>query len=257
MISRVQLMEKLKYSEWNDIEFKSAHSNSPKRVLKTVSAFANTNGGLIVFGVHLEAGRYVISGVKDIDKVQYEFLTQTRDPQQISYQLSIETQRLEFDEGTVLCFFINEAPSEAKPVSLNRNMGETYIRRGASNYKCDRDELADFIRNAMSSSSYDSQPIETNVETFYDEESLALYRSMIEVGFTLKDRTISNETFLKERGFVVEHKGRQFPTRAAVLLFGDSQPFQQCLDKIVVDMQWYNHPQSEYSAENRWGIERF
>lgn len=51
MISRIQLMEKLKYSEWDDIEFISANSNSPKRVLKTVSGFANTNGGLIVFGV--------------------------------------------------------------------------------------------------------------------------------------------------------------------------------------------------------------
>ena len=148
MISRVQLMEKLKYSEWDDIEFISEYSNSLMRVLKTVSAFANTNGGLIVFGVREKEGRYVIAGVQDFDKVQYEILSRIRDPQQISCQLSIEAQRIEFDEGTVLCFFINEAPSEAKPVSLHRNMGETYIRRGASNYKCDRDELADFIRNA-------------------------------------------------------------------------------------------------------------
>lgn len=253
MISRVQLMEKLKYSEWDDIEFISEDSNSLMRVLKTVSAFANTNGGLIVFGVREKEKRYVIAGVQDFDKVHYEILSRIRYPLQISCQLSIETQRIEFDEGTVLCFFINEAPSEAKPVSLNRNMGETYIRRGASNYKCDRDELADFIRNATSNASYDSQPIETNVETFYDEESLSLYRSMIEVGFTLKERTISSVTFLKERGFVVEHKGRQLPTRAAVLLFGDNQHFQQCLDKIVVDLQWYNHPKSEYSSENRWG----
>lgn len=253
MISRVQLMEKLKYTEWDDIEFKTAGSNSPKNVLNAVSAFANTNGGHIVFGVREKDGKFVISGVKDVDKVQNEFLTRTRDSQQISYQLSIEPQRLKLDDGHVLCFYIPEAPAEAKPVHLYKNLGQAYIRRGASNYRCDREELMDFIRNADTKSAYDAQPIEYDVETFFDKASLNWYRAEFEARKSAEERNIDDKTFLTENNFLTEKNGRQVPTRAAVLLFGDERHFRQCLSKIVVDMQWYNHPKSEYSPVRRWG----
>jgi ATP-dependent DNA helicase RecG len=41
----------LQAGEWNDLEFKEARASGPKSALETVSAFANTRGGWLVFGI--------------------------------------------------------------------------------------------------------------------------------------------------------------------------------------------------------------
>jgi len=45
-----ELKRLLKAGEWNDIEFKEARTAVPKSAFETVSAFANTHGGWLVFG---------------------------------------------------------------------------------------------------------------------------------------------------------------------------------------------------------------
>ena len=46
-----ELKKLLKAGEWNDIEFKEARRDVPKSAFETVSAFANSHGGCLVFGV--------------------------------------------------------------------------------------------------------------------------------------------------------------------------------------------------------------
>ena len=46
-----ELKDLLKAGEWNDIEFKEARTAVPKSAFETVSAFANTHGGWLVFGI--------------------------------------------------------------------------------------------------------------------------------------------------------------------------------------------------------------
>lgn len=252
MSTQQELLNCLDYDAWNDIDFKSASSNAPTKALKTVSAFANTGGGLIVFGVSEIEGRLKITGVKDVDRVQNEFLTLTRNLQKISLRLPILAECLHFDEGQVLCFGIPEAGAEDKPVHLNGDLSTAYIRKGASDYKCDREELLDFLRNSLSTTSYDSEPVKADADTFYDKKSLAWYRSEFEAERSREERNIKDSTFLKKLGFIVEHKGRIVPTRAAVLLFGNEEVFQRCLPKMVVDLHWYNHLAKEYNPIKRW-----
>src|SRR3989338_7523625 len=46
-----ELNKLLKAGEWKDVEFKEARTDVPKSAFETVSAFANTHGGRLVFGV--------------------------------------------------------------------------------------------------------------------------------------------------------------------------------------------------------------
>jgi len=46
-----ELKALLRAGEWNDAEFKEARRSVPKSAYETVSAFANTHGGWLVFGV--------------------------------------------------------------------------------------------------------------------------------------------------------------------------------------------------------------
>ena len=252
MINRDELLKKLDFAEWNEIEFKSASSNAPQSALKTASAFANTNGGIIVFGVSEINGKLKITGVKDVDRFHNEFLTLTRNPEKFSTHLPILAEALHFEEGHVLCFHIPEAQTEDKPVFLKGDIRASYIRKGANDFRCDREELMDFLRNSSARITFDNEPIETDAKSFYDKESLTWYRSKFENRRTKEESDIKDIAFLKKHGFIIESKERQVPTRAAVLLFGNQQNFQRCLPKMVVDLQWYNHRQEEYCPIKRW-----
>jgi len=50
-MTKDELLARLQSIEWSDIEFKEAAKDAPKNALSTVSAFANTAGGHLVFGV--------------------------------------------------------------------------------------------------------------------------------------------------------------------------------------------------------------
>ena len=69
-----EIIKKVKYgftlsSELPDLEFKTAKSNVPNDIWRTISAFANRKGGgLIVFGVSQESNSIV--GCSNLDLMQ-------------------------------------------------------------------------------------------------------------------------------------------------------------------------------------------
>lgn len=250
-MTRDELLEKLNSVEWDDIEFKEASWAVPKSALETVSAFANTRGGHIVFGVTEGNGTLTISGVTDVDKVQNEFLGQTRDSQKVSVTLPVTGHVHQLPEGTVICFHIPEASRNDKPVYLDRNPKKAFVRRGGGDYRCTGDELMRFIRDA-GSTPFDSETLELDPETFFDETTLRWYRTRFETSNPGKDGSVDDITFLRNWGLLVEADGQLLPTRAAVLVLGAAPFVRQLIPRIVVDLQLYRHSADEYSPSARW-----
>jgi hypothetical protein len=75
--------------EWKEVEFKEAQRNVPKSAYETVSAFANTEGGHLVFGVKKDGENFEIVGVLDVDGVQNSFLSTLRQPDKLSVTQSL------------------------------------------------------------------------------------------------------------------------------------------------------------------------
>ena len=73
-MTKDELIARLGKYEWNDVEFKKAQRDVPKNAYETVSAFSNTAGGYLVFGVKDTEGNFEIVGVIEVDKVQNDFL---------------------------------------------------------------------------------------------------------------------------------------------------------------------------------------
>ncbi len=59
-------------ADFTHLEAKEAKTDLPKHTWQTVSAFSNTRGGTIIFGV-AEEERFQITGVRDSAKLQHDF----------------------------------------------------------------------------------------------------------------------------------------------------------------------------------------
>jgi ATP-dependent DNA helicase RecG len=66
----VDILARLDWTEYGELEFKSARGGVPKSLWETYSAMANTEGGLILLGVEDDGE---VSGVSKPDKLRQQF----------------------------------------------------------------------------------------------------------------------------------------------------------------------------------------
>lgn len=251
-MTREELIERLKGYEWEDVEFKRAQRGVPEDVYSTVSAFANTGGGWLIFGVRQAGNQLEVAGVEDVDKVQNDFLSSLRTAGKLSRAIDARGELHNLDGKTVLVFRIPELPRTEKPVYLKGDIRQSYIRRGGGDERCTPREIERFLRDAA------DQPFDGKVlpdldpESFYDEPTLAWYRRRFDEREPGRHETLSDRDFLLEWGFVVEVEGKKAVTRAGTLLFGKGRHVRQCLPRPVVDFQLILEKYDVWNPERRW-----
>lgn len=250
-MTREELLERLQSIEWDDIEFKEASWAVPKSALSSVSAFANTTGGYLVFGIKEANGTFTVSGVIEADKVQNDFLGQVRDRNKISILLPIESTLHALDDSKVIVFYIPEAGRSEKPVFLDRNPKKAFIRRGGRDDTCTPDELMRFMRDAAADR-YDAEPLDLDVRQCFDRASVRWCRERFAASNPGKYGADDDARFLRKWGFLAERGGRLLPTRAAILVLGADEYVRQVLPRMTLDLHWYRHTAREYSASIRW-----
>jgi ATP-dependent DNA helicase RecG len=250
-MTRDELLARLQSIEWSDIEFKEAAWAAPRDALETVSAFANTAGGHLVFGVRQANGTFTITGVTNADEVQNTFLGWVRDQNKISVFLPIDGKVHALAEGTVLAFYVPEAQRNEKPVFIDRTPHKAYICRGGRDDTCTGDELLRFIRDA-SNIRYDAEPLDVDTSRCFDETSVRWYRARFAASNPGRDTAADDTAFLRNWGFLIEQGGVLRPTRAAILVLGSGEYVRQVLPRMVADVQLYRHASAEYDSAVRW-----
>ena len=251
-MEREELIERLKGYEWTDIEFKKAQKGVPESAYETVSAFSNTEGGWLVFGVRDGAGGFEIVGVLEVDSVQNEFLSVLRSGQKLNHVVAAKEGLIEEDGKALLVFHIPEARRQDKPIYLGGDIRKSFIRRGAGDERCTQGEIERLLRDAADER-YDGQAVEKDPESAFDSGSVKWYRETYE-------RRPGNRScvdlpdldFLDEMGLLVGQDGRRKPTRAAVLLFGNNAAFRQLLPRPVVDCQRFALDRAQEDTGARW-----
>jgi ATP-dependent DNA helicase RecG len=237
--------------EWKDVEFKEARIKVPKTAYETVSAFANTEGGHLVFGIRKQGSDFEIVGVLDVDKVQNDFISSLKPPK-VSKTIDVR-EHLHQEGGTdLLIFYIPESPRADKPIFLNGDIRRSFIRRGGCDICCTPEELKRFI-NDGAAERFDGQAVDFDLSTCFDTGSLKWYRRMYEGRPGNKSYAeLDDSDFLFELGLLIERSGSRLPTRAAILLFGRSGPFRQLLPRPVVDCQRFSMASDEEAIGRRW-----
>ena len=111
-MTKQQLITKLQDIEWEDFEVKEASGGVPKSSWETVSAFSNTAGGWLVFGV-LKASDYTVTGIKDAEKTEQDFKCNPGD--KFNKRISVKCKKYRIENKTVLAFLYpvcSERPAE-------------------------------------------------------------------------------------------------------------------------------------------------
>jgi ATP-dependent DNA helicase RecG len=247
-----ELLARLNKYEWNDVEFKKAQRGVPDDAYETVSAFANTAGGYLVFGVEDNRGSFEIVGVIEVDKVQNDFLSCLRAGRKFNRTISVQESAVEHEGKTLLVFHVPEASRNDKPIYLNNDIRKSYIRRGGGDEKCNGPEIERFLRDAAGTTYDGDVMIELDAEDFFDPTSVSWYRRVLQEKQANRHADLSDVEFLNEWGFVVESDHALRPTRAAVLLFGKARILRNLLPRSVVDFQRIDMAFDQWTPDRRW-----
>ena len=247
-----ELIELLNSYEWRDVEFKEARRDVPRSAYETVSAFANTEGGHLVFGVKKEGEELEIVGVLDVDKVHSDFLTVLRQTEKISVILDVREELHEQEGSHLLVFYVPEAHRSEKPVHLNRDIRRSFVRKGACDVRCSDNERNRFLIDAAAER-YDSLPVDRDPTTAFDDASIRWYRANYEGrSGNRSNAEMPDLDFLSVMGLLFEQDGERKPTRAAVILFGTEAAFRQILPRPVVDCQHFTVERDQADTGQRW-----
>ncbi|MFI3259646.1 MAG: putative DNA binding domain-containing protein [Rikenellaceae bacterium] len=171
-------------SESTEVEFKSAKGGFPGSFWETYSAFANTQGGVIILGVKEKNNKFSIDGLtkEQADKYLKEFWNNVNNPAHVSANILMNSavQVGEYQGSYLIIFDIPMAMREQKPVYLSRNPeSNTYKRNHEGDYRCTREEVRRMFADADVNTSRDSEIlIGFTIENDIHRESLKQYRNL-------------------------------------------------------------------------------
>lgn len=248
-----ELKARLNQLEWRDAEFKEATFDIPKNAYPTVSAFSNTEGGWIVFGIQAKDGQFTIKGVVNADDLQNGFIGTLRQKGKFSCAIAFKETQLHDGSDTVLVFYIPEVHRSDKPVYLDGRIDESYVRKGGTTQRCNRDEIEAFLRDAATERFEDHVVDTLEVDSCFDGESQKWYRRFFherQAGHETESR--SDIAFLEHFGLVLPVSGTLRPTRAAILLFGSNAAMHRVLPRQVVDFFIFQCKSADKLPEQRW-----
>lgn len=212
-----------------EIEYKSAKGGLPESLWETFSAFANTNGGVIVLGVKEKDGKYIPSFATQEQLLSYKkiFWDTVRNRGKISATLVAENDVMieNWQDAPVLIIKVPRASYNMRPVYLTHNpFGHTYIRNHEGDYCCSDEEVKRMFADAqVTQHSFDSDILPNFSMNDIDEETLRAYRQR----FLLRLEShpwneVDDLTFLTKIGVyrIDRETGKEGFTRGGLLMFG-------------------------------------
>jgi len=221
-----ELFDRLEELEWEDFEVKAAKTSIPKSSFETVSAFSNTNGGWLVFGIGQVNKTFEISGVKDVEKIEQDFTTVLRGDK-FNQKIRVRSMKYNFDGKAVLAFYV--PASEQKPVYFNSRKN-TFIRTGSGDQRATDAEIDAMYRDSFFGFK-DRELTDFTIDDL-DEKTITDYRIYMEnMNPGHRYNKLSTGQLLEKLQVVVD--GRV--TIGGLLVFGNEDNINRLLTDFRVD----------------------
>lgn len=159
--------------EQNNIEYKTtSRGRLPNDLWQTVSAFANSDGGKIYFGVRPDGTREPLSSA-DIDKIQRDFSSLCMDAMSVKI-----IPEFKVENGTIVAI-IEPTQAANRPVYRLKNGLErgTFVRIGSANIRADGEILKRLI--AASRGGVETLEYDYYWKRVFDLEAVGEYVSLL------------------------------------------------------------------------------
>ena len=225
-MKKEELIEELQDLEWEDFEVKEAVSEIPKSSWETVSAFSNTSGGWLVFGVRKIGKQYEVLGIKNPEKIEQDFTTALRSDK-FNQKITPQMKKYMLDKHMVLAFYI--PVSERKPVFFN-SISNTFIRTGSGDQRATKEEVDSLLRQAAFVSK-DKELTSYTLNHLDSKTIIDFKRYLKEVNPEHAYNQLSTKKLLQKLQVIVDGK----ITVGGLLVFGKQDTLHTLLTDFRVD----------------------
>ena len=182
-------------------ELKKSSSSLPQDFWPSYSAFANTAGGWIVLGVTENEPQNILSGISNTTGIITNLWNLLSNPQKTNFRCieNTDINTVTIDGKDIIFIYVHEAPENMKPVYINGNMDNTYIRTGDGDRKATQQEINAFLRNAHPGQ--DNLAADKFTIEDLDSDSVLEFKARVSKRYPKqKYLEMSNEEFLTEIG---------------------------------------------------------
>lgn len=212
------------YREHNQLEAKKAKGGFPGSFWETYSAFANTDGGIILLGVREEKNGRLVPEEVNAEKLKKDFWNMVNNRQKISANIVIDSmvQIEKFNGKEILVIRVPRAERTARPVYVGMDpKSGTYRRNHEGDYHCSLDEMSLMFRDA-SFAFQDAKVLYQMDMSVFCMNTVKRYRNFFRA--THINHLWNNEDdemFLRKIGAIgIGDDGKYHPTAAGILMFG-------------------------------------
>ncbi len=244
-MDQYEILELLKYGEHIHLECKKAESAIPRSLWETYSSFANTDGGVILFGVEeilKETSfdkRFKFISINNPDQRIKDFWN-TLNSDKVSCNILIDANvgTCKINDATIIWIEVPPAQYKYRPVYINGNpIKGSYKRNHEGDYHCTEDEVKAMLRDASDSGNDGSLLLGYTMDDI-DVHSLHSYRTEFE--HRNPDHIWNgndDQTFLKNmEGYAIDRTtGKGWLTIAGLLMFGKGLAVRERFGNIRMD----------------------
>jgi predicted HTH transcriptional regulator/septal ring factor EnvC (AmiA/AmiB activator) len=237
MIRLEDIVTSKENSHW---EAKKAHGGLPESLWETYSAFANTEGGIVLLGVsENRSNQLTVTGITDAQEKVKNLWNLLNNRQKVSANILFERHIYiqSFDGKEIIVIEVPRADRHDKPIYINNDLLKGTFRRNADgDYHCSEAEIKSMLRD-QSDLPLDSKIVDELNWRDLDSDAITRYRNRFA---SLKPSHIWNglETniFLQKIGAVKKNEsGTLKPTFAGLLAFGTEDVITQILPDYFLD----------------------
>jgi len=226
----------------------------PDSFWQTYSAFANTDGGLVLFGLKEHDGKFTVEGIETPERLRTELFNNLNNRQKVSFNLISDAHIREqkIDGKTILIVEVPRAKRKHRPVYLKSNPlgGNTYRRLNEADCPLTDDEVKRMLAEQVEESR-DSRILFGYDLDDLNHETLRAYRQAFSSRSPAHPwNKLENQEFLRQLGAwkFDRDSGQSGLTLAGLLMFGQMTSIQEELAYYRLDYQ--ERPESQ--SENRW-----
>ena len=232
------------YKENSLLEVKSARGGLPNSLWESYSAFANSEGGVIVLGVkeNSKDGSLYVEGLDDVHKLLKDFWNMVNNRQKISCNILTDSMAVpdKLEGKDVIVIRVPRAERTSRPVYVGSDPRTgTYRRNFEGDYHCSIDEVSLMIRDSALVTDDNKLLTDLDVSVFCPD-TVKSYRNIFQL---IRQNHLWNKEddamFLRRIGAVREDKdtGKFHPTVAGLLMFGYEYEITAVFPNYFLDYQ--------------------